>query len=316
MRVVFFGTAEFAVPSLERLLAQPDIEVAAVVTQPDRPQGRGNRLSAPPVKQLAQKRGLTVFQPERLRKSEEVLAALESQQADFFVVAAYGQILPQRVLDLPGRAPINVHGSLLPKYRGAAPVQWAIYRGESESGVTIMRMEAGLDTGPMLKKAVVAIEPEETAEALLARLAQIGADLLIQTLREFDRLIPEVQDDSQSSYAPLIDKQLYRIDWQQAAPQIRNQIRAFYPYAHTFHWKERLRILESRLTHNGSKELLPGTIINIIKGQGLEVQTGDGALLITKVQPAGKKAQSAWDYANGSRTQAGDCLGLPDSPPD
>ncbi|UFP96254.1 methionyl-tRNA formyltransferase [Gloeobacter morelensis] len=310
MRVVYFGTAEFAVPTLEALLAAPDIEVVAAVSQPDRPQGRGNKLTPPPVKAIAQSRGIPVFQPERLRKDLEVLAHLEAIQADFFVVAAYGQILPQRVLDMPGRGCINVHGSLLPKYRGAAPVQWAVYHGESETGITTMLMEAGLDTGPMLKKIAVPIDEDATGEQLLAQLAHLGAGLLLETLRAFDRITPEPQDDSLSSYAPLIDKGEYLVDWGQSARQIRNQIRAFYPYTHTFHRGSRLRLLAAELTSTGLEQFQPSAIIQVIKSRGFEVATGDGALLLTRVQPAGGKEQPAWDYANGCRLMPGESLGL------
>jgi len=313
MRIVFFGTAEFAVPTLERLIQEPDFEVVAVVTQPDRPQGRGQKLAAPPVKQVAVRAGLGVFQPERLRRSPDVLAALAALATDFFVVAAYGQILPQTVLDMPRRGAINVHGSLLPKYRGAAPVQWAIYHGETETGVTTMRMDAGLDTGAMLRKAVVPIAPDTNAEQLLGALARLGADLLVETLRDFDGIVPEPQDDSQSSYAPLIAKEQYIIDWQRSASQIANQIRAFYPYAHTLHRGNRLRLLAAHpveLSLKKLNELTPGVVLSTIKSDGFSIAAGEGALVVTAVQPAGGRVQSAWDYANGSRLEVGERLGL------
>lgn len=309
MRIVYFGTAEFAVPTLERLIATPDVEVVAAVTQPDRPQGRGNRLTPPPVKVLAQAHGIPIFQPERLRRSPETLDALDATGADFFVVAAYGQILPQRVLDMPRKAPVNVHGSLLPRYRGAAPVQWAIYHGETETGVTTMRMEAGLDTGPMLLKATVPITPETTAPELMTTLAQVGAGLLIQTLFEFDSIVPEPQDDAQSSYAPLISKEQHQVDWQRSARQIRNQIRAFYPYAFTTHRGERLRLLTTEVGEEKTVPIEePATVVQLIKSKGIEVATGDGTLLVTQVQPAGGKALPAWDYANGYRLTPGERL--------
>lgn len=310
MRVVFFGTAEFAVPTLEHLISDPRFEVACVLTQPDRPQGRGQKLTPPPVKQLALQHGLPVWQPERLRKSVETLEALAATEADFFVVAAYGQILPQSVLDLPARGSINVHGSLLPRYRGAAPIQWAIYNGETETGITTMLMEAGLDTGAMLLKARLAIPPDSNSEHLIPQMARVGGDLLVETLLNFDLIIPEPQNDAESTYAPLIDKQQYLIDWSRSAVQIHNQIRAFYPYAHTLHRGNRLRILKTEIPdRTPTQDALPGGVINLTKSEGFSVATGEGELLATIVQPAGGRAQPAWDYANGNRLEIGEQLG-------
>ncbi len=309
MRIVFFGTSTFAVPSLERLLAETDFTVTAVVTQPDRPQGRGNKLTPPPVKVAALARDLPVWQPERLRRSEETLEALVAERADFFVVAAYGQILPQRVLDMPTQGCINVHGSLLPRYRGAAPVQWAIYHGETVTGVTTMRMEAGLDTGPMLLKVETPIEADTNSETLLARLATLGAPLLIETLRNFSNITPEVQDDGNSSYAPLISKEQYQIDWSRSAVQISNQVRAFYPYTFTLHRENRLRLLSVSAQLDLATTERPGLVIALEKSLGFLVSTGEGALLVKQVQPAGGKAQPAADYANGCRMAVGERFG-------
>jgi methionyl-tRNA formyltransferase len=305
MRIVYFGTAEFAVPTLQKLLDAPDMTVVGVVTQPDRPQGRGQKLTPPPAKVLAVAAGLPIFQPERLRKSPEILAELAALEADFFVVAAYGQILPQAVLDMPKFGCINVHGSLLPKYRGAAPIQWAIYHGETETGITTMLMDAGLDTGAMLRKASLPITDETNSEKLIQDLSIVGADLLLETLHKFAQIIPEPQNNDQSSYAPLIDKQSYLINWSQSAKQIRNQIRAFYPYTFTFYKGNRLRTLTAQVVEGMGQ---PGTVLRVAK-DGIVVATGENALELTTVQPAGGKPISGWNYANGNRLAVGDGLG-------
>jgi methionyl-tRNA formyltransferase len=306
MRIVYFGTAEFAVPTLQKLLDTPDMTVVGVVTQPDRPQGRGQKLTLPPVKVLALAAGLPIFQPERLRKSPETLAELAALEADFFVVAAYGQILPQAVLDMPKYGCINVHGSLLPKYRGAAPIQWAVYHGETETGITTMLMDAGLDTGAMLLKASLPITDDTNSEQLIQDLSKEGADLLLETLHTFAQIIPEPQDNAQSSYAPLIDKQSYLIDWSQSAKQIRNQIRAFYPYTFTLHKGNRLRVHAAQVVPGTGK---PGTVIRMVKAEGIVIATGENSLELTTVQPAGGKPISGWNYANGNRLAVGDSLG-------
>lgn len=319
MRIVFFGTPKFAVPTLTRLLAAPTVEVLGVVTQPDRPQGRGQKLTPSPIKQLAQQQGLLVWQPERLRRDEVVLGELEALRADFFIVVAYGQILPGRVLALPVQGCINVHASLLPKYRGAAPINWAIYHGETQTGATTMLMDVGLDTGPMLRKVNVPIGPRTNCEQLALTLSETGARLLSDTLMHFEDIVPKPQDDGESSQAPLIHKEQYPINWQQSGRQIHNQVRAFYPYVFTYHRGERLRVRDCYLldmTRTDSKYLMPGTVINIIKESGIEVSTGDGVLLLTEVQLAGARVQSAWNYANGCRLAAGEHLGLVDAPPD
>ncbi|MBC7882617.1 MAG: methionyl-tRNA formyltransferase [Anaerolineae bacterium] len=305
MRIVYFGTAEFAVPTLQKLLDAPDMEVVGVVTQPDRPQGRGQKLTPPPVKVLALSAGLKIFQPERLRKSPETLAELAALEAGFFVVAAYGQILPQAVLDMPKSGCINVHGSLLPKYRGAAPIHWAIYHGETETGITTMLMDAGLDTGAMLLKAVVPITDDANSEQLIQELSIVGADLLLETLHKFAQIIPEPQENDQSSYAPLIDKQSYVIDWSQSAGQIRNQVRAFYPYTYTLHKENRLRVLAAQVVDFTGN---PGTVLRLTK-EGVLVATGEKALELTTVQPAGGRPITGWNYANGNHLAVGDGLG-------
>ena len=303
MRLIFFGTPDYAVPSLTALLAEPSLEVVGVVSQPDRPQGRGQKIVPTPVKALAQAKGIPLWQPERLRKDESALQALDDLKADFFVVVAYGQILSPQVLAMPAKGCINGHASLLPKYRGAAPIQWCLYHGEAETGVTTMLMDAGMDTGPMLLKTAFSLPIDWNAQQLADKLSGLTAELLIQTLLEFDHIVPEAQDPSQSSSAPLIRKEQYWLDWQ---GPVHNQVRAFYPYVYTFHQKERLRILET-MPHPSRGD--SGVVLEVLKNQGFIVGTGTGAVLVLQVQPASKNPQSAWDYARARDLVAGEILG-------
>ena len=303
MRLIFFGTPDYAVPSLTALLAEPSLEVVGVVSQPDRPQGRGQKIVPTPVKALAQAKGIPLWQPERLRKDESALQALDDLKADFFVVVAYGQILSPQVLAMPAKGCINGHASLLPKYRGAAPIQWCLYHGEAETGVTTMLMDAGMDTGPMLLKTAFSLPIDWNAQQLADKLSVLTAELLIQTLLEFDHIVPEAQDPSQSSSAPLIRKEQYWLDWQ---GPVHNQVRAFYPYVYTFHQKERLRILET-MPHPSQGDC--GVVLEVLKNQGFIVGTGTGAVLVLQVQPASKNPQSAWDYARARDLVAGEVLG-------
>jgi methionyl-tRNA formyltransferase len=290
--------------------------VIGVVSQPDRPQGRGQKLHPTPVKQLAQQHQIPVWQPQRLRKSAETLQELTDLKADVFVVVAYGQILSQQVLDMPRLGCVNVHGSLLPAYRGAAPIQWAIARGERETGITTMLMDAGLDTGAMLLKASVPILPEQTGVELAEILAPLGAQLLIDTLVQWHQLTPIPQEDSLSSYAPPLKKEDFWLDWIHAAQDLHNQIRAFSPQCLTGWSGDRLKIVRSQFPHPVDldsahrRQSEPGQIVELIKGKGFTVQTGTQPLLITQVQPAGKKIQSAWDFVNGSRLQPDERLSL------
>src|SRR5580658_9338540 len=228
MRVVFLGTPSFAVPTLEALVAARH-DVICVVTQPDRPCGRGRQLAASPVKDAALRSGLTVYQPERIRRPDAI-AVLAGLRPDAMVVVGYGQIIPQPAIDIPPYGIINVHASLLPKYRGAGPVQWAIANGETRSGVTTMRIDAGLDTGDMLLKTETEIAPEETAVELGARLATMGAGLLIETLADIDTIVPQEQDSAQATYAPLLKKEDGLVDWRQPAQAIHNRVRGFQPW--------------------------------------------------------------------------------------
>ncbi|BAY13263.1 methionyl-tRNA formyltransferase [Calothrix sp. NIES-2098] len=328
MKIVFFGTPQFAVPTLEKLLNHPDIEVLAVVTQPDKRRERGNKLTPSPIKTLATAANLPVWQPQRLKKHTETLNKLQETDADAFVVVAYGQILSQNILDMPKLGCINVHGSILPKYRGAAPIQWCLYNGESETGIATMLMDAGMDTGAMLLKATTPIELLDNAYTLAERLATLGADLLLETLFKLERqeitAIP--QDNSEATYAPLIKKQDYSLDWSKSAMQLHNQIRGFYPNCTASFRNQALKITATvplgsaysyklppeleKITHKlpdlSTLSGSPGEVVNITKGIGAIVQTGEGMLLLREVQLAGKRPQSGWDFVNGTRLTVGE----------
>nr|WP_290221542.1 methionyl-tRNA formyltransferase [Trichocoleus desertorum] len=331
MRVVFFGTPQFAVPSLEKLLNHPEFEVVAVVSQPDKRRGRGNQLTASPVKTVALAHQIPVWQPQRIKKDSETLEQLAALQADAFVVVAYGQILSQQILDMPKLGCINGHGSILPQYRGAAPIQWCLYHGETETGITTMLMDAGMDTGPMLLKATTSIGLLETVQDLATRLAELSADLLVDTLLKLERreVQPMPQDAATATYAPLIQKQDYWLDWSRSAIALHNQIRGFFPNCVAMfrdtvlkiestlplgpaYWDllpTEFRTLEADWSELVASQLSLGSVIHIAKGLGPIVQTGDGLLLLREVKLAGKRSQSGWDFANGTRLEVGEVLG-------
>jgi methionyl-tRNA formyltransferase len=329
IKLIFWGTPQFAVPSLKQLLSHPAFSVLGVVTQPDKRRGRGNQLIASPVKEVALKHGLAVWQPARVKKDAEVLAALRSQQADAFVVVAYGQILSPEILAMPRLGCINAHGSLLPKYRGAAPIQWSLYHGDCETGVTTMLMDAGMDTGPMLLKQAIPVGLLENTADLAARLAEVSADLLVDTLVKLDRneIEPQPQDDSAASHARLIEKSDFLIDWTKPAIALHNQVRAFTPSAAQFRGQT-LKILSTApLDRQRRDSLLPdlqtlsaevkeidsstadcGSVVYLAKNYGPVVKTGEGLLLLQSVQLSGKRQQSGWDFVNGLRVEIGDCF--------
>ncbi|MFN4858218.1 MAG: methionyl-tRNA formyltransferase [Pseudanabaena sp.] len=310
MRVVFFGTPDFAVPSLEKLLSEPGFEVVGVVSQPDTRRGRGNQVTPSPVKAatIAKNPKLRIWQPDRLKKDQQVLEELVATNADVFVVVAYGQILSKKILNMPRYGCINVHGSLLPKYRGAAPIQWAIANGESMTGVTTMQMDAGIDTGAMLLKAELEILPEDNTDTLSTKLANLGADLLIDTLSSLDTIKPEPQDDALSCYSPMIGREDWQLDWSKESITLHNRIRAFYPNCYTDFRGQRLKITKSEVIESADNLDNIGKIVEILKSKGFGLQTGKGLLLITEVQPAGKKLQSGWDFVNGARIAIGESL--------
>ena len=325
LKIVFFGTPQFAVPSLEALIADDRFEVLAVVTQPDKRRGRGNDLVPSPVKAIAVQHAIPVIQPSRIKKDAAALAKLRDYNADCFVVVAYGQLLSQEILDMPTYGCVNGHGSILPKYRGAAPIQWCLVNGENQTGMTAMLMDIGMDTGAMLTKATLEIGLLENAYELGDRLSRQSAELLVETLPALaaGNLTPEPQDHDRATYAPLIKKEDYQLDWTQSAIAIHNKVRGFYPNCVTQYRNAALKVIATvplvaelpvdyqvLLQDLETLSLQPaGTIVALVKNWGAIVQTGDGYLLLKEVQPAGKKAQSGWDFVNGLRVAVGDRLG-------
>jgi methionyl-tRNA formyltransferase len=307
MRLVFLGTPEFAIPTLEKLV-EAGHQVLEVVTQPDRPRGRGQKESAPPVKQAALRLGLPVYQPERIRRPE-ALERLRALAPDAMVVVGYGQIIPQSVIDIPPHGIFNVHASLLPKYRGAAPIQWAVVNGETRTGVTIMRIDAGLDTGDMLAKAETEIGIEETAVDLGRRLSVIGAELLVSTLATVEagtaRL--EKQDSAQATLAPQLTKEHGRIDWSRPAAEVHNLVRGLQPWpgGHSSFRGQTLNIWRTQPVE-GAAAAAPGAFCGL---KPLTVGCGAGALELLEVQLEGRKRMSGQDFANGHRITLNDKLG-------
>jgi len=309
MRLVFMGTPAFAVPTLERLV-DAGYEVKAVLTQPDRPRGRRHQTSASAVKQAALARGLTVYQPERVRRPEAV-EYLRNLAPEAMVVVGYGQIIPQSVIDIPRLGILNVHASLLPKYRGAAPVQWAIAKGETRTGVTIMRIDAGLDTGDILSAAETEVASEESAIDVSQRLASMGATLLVETLAEWaaGRITPQKQNDSQATLAPILKKEDGLIDWSRPAAEIHNRVRGFQPWpgAYTTFRGQTLNVWRSRVAQP-AWPVAPGTLVQL---KPVVVAAGEGALELLEVQLEGRKRIAAADFANGQRLQENEILGEP-----
>jgi methionyl-tRNA formyltransferase len=309
MHLIFLGTPAFAVPTLERIVAAGHT-VLEVVTQPDRPRGRGQLAAPPPVKQAAVRLSLPVYQPERVRRPEAI-DHLRAIPVDAMVVVGYGQIIPQSIIDMAPLGIINVHGSLLPHYRGAGPVQWAILNGETRTGITTMRIDAGLDTGDMLLKAETDIAPDETAVELGQRLASMGADLLVETLEGLHtgRIVPEKQNNAQASYAPLLKKEDGRIDWTRDALAIHNQVRGLQPWpgaSATFR-RQALHIWRTRVGST-AKSGAPGTLASL---KPPVVRCGTGALELVEVQLEGRKRIPAADFANGQRLTENESLGDP-----
>ncbi len=309
MRLVFLGTPRFAVPSLEAL-AGAGHEIAAVWTQPDRPSGRGRETTASPVKECASRMGIPVRQPERIRRPEEV-EALRAIAPRAMVVVGYGQIIPRAIIDIPPLGIVNVHASLLPKYRGAAPIQWAIARGETVTGVTTMRIDEGLDTGDILLAEETPIGDEETAPALGERLAAIGARLLAPTLDGLDRgtLTPRPQDPALATLAPILKKEDGRIDWTRPAREIRDRLRGFDPWpgAYTTFRGQMLNVARARVAEE-SPALAPGTLLTA-KHRLLAAAGGGTALELLEVQLEGRKRISAQAFLNGHRPAENERLG-------
>jgi methionyl-tRNA formyltransferase len=312
LRIVFCGTPEFAVPSLRRLAERPEFSIEAVITQPDRPRGRGGNVTGSPVKETALGLGLHVYQPESI-KSESSQDFLKRIAPDAVVIIAYGQIIPARLLTIPRLGWLNVHGSLLPKYRGAAPIHWAIANGETVTGLTTMQINAGMDTGPTLLRREVAIGPEETSPELAARMSTVGADLIAETLLQFDRgeIAPAPQDETEVSYAPILKKENGRINWQQPAQRIYNRMRAFTPWpgsystfrgqtCHIWGRPETLGTAEPPGAHTE-----PGEIMAAAKE--IHVACGERTFLrLESVQLEGRKKITAREFTNGARLGNGE----------
>jgi methionyl-tRNA formyltransferase len=320
LRIVFMGTPAFAVPTLERLLASRH-QVVGVVTQPDKPRGRGQKVSDAPVKTLALERGLPIIQPARLREPD-VETALRAWQPDLGVVAAYGKLIPESILTVPRAGMINVHASLLPKYRGAAPIHRAVINGETETGVTIMRVIRELDAGAMFAKAVRPIGAEETSDAVERDLARLGADLLVDVVdRIAEGTAGEVaQDDSQATFAPRLTKEDGLIDWTLPARHIHDRIRGLHPWPHAYTFLDGQRTIvlrslvetaDSRQAFAGDASIVPGTVIHV-SHDAIHVATGDtGVLAIVDLQPEGRRPMRARDFLAGRPVRAGIVLGAP-----
>lgn len=310
MKIVFMGTPEFAVPSLKMLIDKYD--VLAVLTQPDRPKGRGKKLAFSPVKEVALASGITVYQPLKLKKEPEVIEAIKNLEPDFIIVVAFGQILPKEVLDIPKYGCINLHASLLPKYRGAAPLNWCIINGEKVSGNTTMLMDVGLDTGDMLLKSQYEITDNMTYGELHDILMMDGAELLYKTIEGMknNEIVPIKQEDSQSCYASLISKETGKIDWTKSALNIKNLIRGLnpWPVAYTVYKGENMKVFSATVIDE-KLQIEPGTIVGVSKA-GIKVATGEGILLIEEIQFPNGKRLKVQEYIKGNSIEEGIKLGL------
>ena len=330
MQVIFFGTPQFAVPTLQKLLDHPRFNVIGVVTQPDKRRGRGKQLIPSAVKKIALNHNIPIWQPKRIKKDQDTLSQLKNSQADAFVVVAYGQILSLEILQMPKVGAINVHGSILPQYRGAAPIQWCLYNGDRQTGITTMLMDEGMDTGDMLLKAYTDINLFENAYQIAEKSANQGADLLIETLEKLEsneiQAVP--QNNEEATYASLINKDDFIVDWNKSAIAIHNQIRGFYPNCFTSFRDDKLKIMatipmdddhlqsldESYQELNNQLKSLdktiekPGEVIGLIKNFGPVIKTGKGLLLLSEIQRSGKRPQSGWDLVNGTHLKVGEFL--------
>ncbi len=306
VRIIFMGTPEFAVPSLERLI-QDGYHVVCVITQPDRPKGRGRKLKPPPVKEVALKHGIAVIQPEDLT-DEELLSSLKQKKPELIVVVAYGQILPKEILELPKLGAINVHPSLLPKYRGAAPIQWTVMNDESVTGVTVIRMTEKMDAGPILLQKEVPVFPDETFGQLHDRLARLGSEILLDAIRGIlDGSLKEVpQNESEATYAPKIDRSLSKINWSRPAKEVSAKIRALDPWPGAVSTvKDReLKLFSSSVIHPTHKGIAGR--IHAIEREGIVVESGEGLVLVRELQAPGRKRLKAEEFLRGFPLKEGD----------
>jgi methionyl-tRNA formyltransferase len=310
VRLLFCGTPQFAVPTLKHLLAQPEFEILAVITQPDRPRGRGHQISSSQVKEAALAAKLPVHQPEKIR-APEVQELLSNYSPDFIVIIAYGQIIPAHLLPIPKHGWINLHASLLPKYRGAAPINWAIVNGETRTGLTTMRIDPGMDTGDILLQRGFEIDAKETSPELSTRLSEAGAPLMAETLRGLaaGKIIPRPQDHSQATLAPMLKRDDGRIDWNRTAQEIYNRMRGFAP------WPGAYNVFRGQSCHlwgepvsNKKRDALPGTLL-LEEDELLVVCGGATVLRLLAVKVEGRKRVSASEFANGARLKSGERFG-------
>lgn len=318
MRIVFIGTDKFAVPSLKRL-ADSQVELVCVITQPDQPKGRGLKISPSPVKEFALERGLEIYQPKKIKHESAIQTIRNIFRPDLIIVSAYGQILPKEILEIPPYGCINIHPSLLPKYRGAAPIQRAIINGENETGVTFMFIDEGEDTGDIIIQKTMKIDISDTAEILSSKLAELSADMLTEILnwngrKPDDQLIlpRKPQDNSQATYAPKLTKEEGLINWERTSLEIHNLIRGTIPWpgAYTTFNNNILKIWESSLSEKTNPiDSKPGMIVDITSDLGINVATGDKELIIKIVQPPNKPRMKAKDFINGYRIKIGDKFG-------
>ncbi|MBF7095858.1 methionyl-tRNA formyltransferase [Alkalibacter mobilis] len=310
MKVIFMGTPEFSVDSLKALV-ESDYEICAVVTQPDKPNQRGKRVKYNPVKEAALKFGLKVLQPQNI-KDPKIVAELKSMEPDFLAVVAYGQLLSKEILDIPKKGSINVHASLLPEYRGAAPIHWAVIDGREKSGVTTMLMDEDMDTGDMLLRKTVEISGDMTTSELHDELAKLGAALLVDTLNQIasNRLVPEKQNHDAATYTQKINRETGKIQWEKSAKEIHDLIRGTYSYPGAFSYLngERVKLSASQILEKEDKpefeKAKPGTILGIDK-RGMSIRTGTGLLLIKEIQFPGKKVMSVEEYSRGHKDLTG-----------
>ena len=308
MKIIFMGTPDFSIPTLKTLI-ESEHEIVACYTQPDKPKGRGKKMMMPPVKEVCLKHNIPVYQPKRIRNQEKV-DEFCSLDADVAVVIAYGQILPKSILDAPKYGCVNIHASLLPKYRGAAPYQWAIINGEKETGVTTMQMDAGMDTGDMLLKESITIDPDETAGSLHDKLMEMGGPLILETLSAMQEgsIVSEKQDDEAATSAPMLSKEFGKINWSKSAKEIEQLIRGLNPWpsAYTYVNDHLIKLWKAKAQIIDGDEVQPGVICHIDKKLGIGVRCGEGVLFIQELQQQGKKRMHAMDYLNGHSLRIGD----------
>lgn len=306
MDCVFFGTPDFAVPSLKALIDSDEYNVTAVFTQPDKKVGRKQILTPPPVKVLAEEHGIKVFQPEKIRE-QQWIEVLKKLNPDVIVTAAFGQILSKELLEIPQKGTVNVHGSLLPQYRGPAPIQWAIINGEKKTGISTMFTDEGIDTGDVLLKVETDIKADETAGELFDRLADMGADVLIKTLSELDNITPIPQKEEDASYFPMLKKEMARIDFNNSAKEICDLIRGLnpWPVAHFFIDELKINVLSASVVERKGKA---GEILCWDAKNGIVIACKDGAIKINVLQAAGKKAMDATSFTNGKKLEVGQIL--------